>query len=386
MLKMAVGHSDEIDPTEAIAAAIGECRSSLDGQKPQAGILFSTFDSFDRTLVTTVREAFPGVQVMGSTSAAEMSSVNGYQEDSVTLALFASDTVDVTVGFGTGLGKDVEAACRVAADQALAATNREPKVCVIVTEAMVVNAQRTLEAMTRALPKDVVILGGTSARGDIGVYSPSYQFADDQVGEDAVALLLFSGPVLFSAAVGTGWKTIGARGTVTRSDYGAIHEIDGRPAMEFLARYIDVTGPAALGNPLAVFEQGTEEFYLRTTDPSDPKLGSVNLMGRVPEGAQVQLSTADTDDILAGTEDALDRACQAFPSGSRPEAALLFSCAVRKFLLGSRTHVEAELAQSILGQSVPVCGTYCFGEIGPIRGADSSRLLNETFVALLLGT
>jgi hypothetical protein len=391
MLKMAVGHSDDVDPNDAIAAAIEQCRLSLGAMKPQAGILFATFDGFDLSLVSAVREAFQGVNVMGSTSAGGMSSVNGYQEDSVTLALFASDTVDVTVGFGAGLGDDVEAACQTAARQALAATKREPKVCIIVTETTAADPQRTLEALSNAIPEGVVVVGGGSAQGDVTRPEDqrrprTIQFANEQVAEDAVAVLLFSGPVAHSAAVGTGWKAIGPKGTVTRSDYGAIHEIDNHPAMEFLASYLDATGPPSLGNPLAVFEAGTDEFYLRVADVSDPKLGSVNVMGHIPAGAQVQLTTADTEDMLAGTKDALSRACEGFPAGSRPEAALIFSCVVRKLLLGSKTRIEAELAQSVLGDSIPVCGTYCFGEVGPIKGAATSRLLNETFVALLLGT
>jgi len=63
-------------------------------------------------------------------------------------------------------------------------------------------------------------------------------------------------------------------------------------------------------------------------------------------GATVQLTTANTDEILAGTRDALARAAAEFPGGSQPEAALIFSCSVRKFLLGSRTRVEAEMASS----------------------------------------
>jgi small ligand-binding sensory domain FIST len=59
---------------------------------------------------------------------------------------------------------------------------------------------------------------------------------------------------------------------------------------------------------------------------------------------------------------------------------------VRKFLLGSRTKVEAELARSVYGSSMPLAGLYCYGEIGPVRGAATSRFLNETFVSLLLGT
>ena len=100
----------------------------------------------------------------------------------------------------------------------------------------------------------------------------------------------------------------------------------------------------------------------------------------------MQLTTAGIDEILGGTRQALQRACDSFPEGSKPEAALVFSCMVRKFVLGSKTRREAELVEDVLGPSVPMAGMYCYGEIGPIKGAPTSRLLNETFVTLLLGT
>jgi hypothetical protein len=386
MLTMAVGHSDDVDPTDAIATAIEQCRGALGGLRPQAGILFSAFDSFDPVIVAAVREAFPGVAVMGSTSAAEISSVNGFQEDSITLALFSSDSVDVTVGLGAGLSDDVDAACLSAANQALAATRREPKICVVLTEGLVGDPQLTIDALSRALPDGVVIVGGASARRDFSSGTVGYQFCDDLVVQGGIAVLLFSGPIAYSTAIGTGWRTIGAIGTVTRSGSGAIHAIDGRPAIEFLARYLDVTGPAAFGNPLAVVETSGAESYLRAILGSDPASGSVILTGSIPVGATVQMTTADTDAILAGTKAALARATAQFPTGSKPEAALIFSCAIRQFLLGSRTQVEAQLAQSEYGAAMPLAGIYCYGEIGPIRGAATSRLFQETFVTLLLGT
>ena len=134
MLTMAVGNSDDVDPMAAIEAAIGQCRASLGGLPPRAGMLFSSFDSFQPGVVAAVREAFPGATVMGSTSAAEISSVDGYREDSMTLAMFASDVVDVTTGLGRELSRDIETACRSAAGQALAATRNEPRVCIMLTD------------------------------------------------------------------------------------------------------------------------------------------------------------------------------------------------------------------------------------------------------------
>ena len=58
------------------------------GPPPQAGILFAAFDSFDPSIIAAVPGRSPAT-VMGTTSAAELSSVNGYLEDSITLALFA---------------------------------------------------------------------------------------------------------------------------------------------------------------------------------------------------------------------------------------------------------------------------------------------------------
>jgi hypothetical protein len=386
VLKMAVGHSDDPDAADAMAVVIEQCRAALGDLKPQAGILFAAFDSFDRSVVDAVLEAFPGVQVIGGTSAAEVSSVNGYQEDSITLSLFASDDVDVTVGLGGGLADDVDAACRAAATQALAATNKDPKLCIVLTEGLARDPQLVLEGLGKALPRDVVVVGGASAQRDFTSTAPGSQFRGDEIVQNGIAVLLFSGPIAFSTAVGTGWRTLGAVGTVTRSDAGAVREIDGRPALEFLARYLDATGPAAFGNPLAVVEAGASESYLRAIQGSDPASGSVLLTGEVPVGSTVQLTTADTDEIIAGTKGALARATADFPAGATPEAALIFSCAIRQYLLGSRTRVEAELARSEFGTSIPLTGLYCYGEIGPIEGAATSRFFQETFVTLLLGT
>jgi hypothetical protein len=385
MLTMAVGHSDDVDPQAAIEIAIDQCRASLGDGQPRAGLLFSTADAFDPALIETVRTAFPGVDVVGSTSSAEISSVHGYREDSISLAVFASDSVEVGTGLGAGLGQDVDAACRTAVQQALATVTGEPKVCIVLYESFVADPPLVAEALARALPEGVALLGGASARSDFGTVTPTYQFRNETVATDGVAIMVFCGPVQYSTAVGMGFKTIGPKGTVTRADVGAVQEIDGRPATEFLHRYIDATGPAAYANPLAVWEDGSEEFYLRVIRPSEPGSGSLMTAGAIPIGAKVQLTTADSEEVLAGTRAALERALAGFPAGARPEAALIFSCAVRKFFLGSRTRVEAELARSLLGD-LPTVGLYCYGEVGPIPGTATSRFLNESFVTLLIGT
>jgi hypothetical protein len=380
---MSVGHSDDVDASDAIAAAIEECRAGLDGLTPQAAILIVAYETFEPAMLAAVNEAFPGTAVIGATSAAEFTSVGGFMEDSVSLTAFASDMVDITVGFARGLADDVQAKTRAAAMEAMSRTTLDPKVCVVLAENFVTDPQRTVNGLAQALPDGVVIVGGGSGRGRSSQTQPTLQFGGGNVADDGLAILLFSGPVAISTAVGTGWKTIGRRGTVTGSAAGLIEAIDGRPADEFVSRYVGALGVGLAGTPLAVFESSGEDFYLRTMMPWSGD--GLMIMGSIPEGREVQLTMANTDEILAGARSSVARALEDFPAGATPEAALVFSCAVRKALLGSRTRVESELVRSVLGASIPVSGLYCYGEIGPI-GDTGSRLLNETFVTLLLGT
>jgi hypothetical protein len=117
----------------------------------------------------------------------------------------------------------------------------------------------------------------------------------------------------------------------------------------------------------------------------DPDSGAITVSGDIQPGAEVQLTTAATDEIFDGTRSAMTQALAQFPGG-KPEAALIFSCAIRKYLLGTRTGTEYDITQEMLGVGVPVCGFYSFGEIAPMAEGGEARYHNETMVALLLGT
>ncbi len=215
---------------------------------------------------------------------------------------------------------------------------------------------------------------------------PSYTFVDDTVAVDGIAILLFCGPLAYSFGVDTGWRPVGPQGTVTRSTSTEISEIDGRPAIEFYQHYLGA-GEAAAANPLAVSQEGSSGFYLRAPVGFDEDRGSVLVFGDVPEGAHVQLSIAGLDDLLGGTKAAIGRALEAYPSTAPPPSAgLLFSCVIRKVLLGTRTGREVEMVRDILGPDVPIAGLYCYGEIAPTGVDEVSRFHNETMVAVLLGS
>lgn len=382
MLTMAVGQSDDVDPAVAVREAIAQCRAQLGDRTPVAGLLFASFDTFDPVIAEAVRAEFPGILLIGATSAAQMSSVAGYLEDSIALTLFAVEDIDITVGLGEHIEVDAAAAARSAVDQALGQTTREPRLCILLADPL--NGQRAMEAVRAILPPGVAVVGGASSGPNLGLPRPSYQLLNNRVVEDAVVILVFSGAIAYSLSVGTGLRLIGRTGTVTRSEYGQIMEIDGRPATAFTSGYLDVGGPATFGNPLAVRETDGSDWYVRVMLTQDPETGAIAVPGQIPVGSVVQLTTASSDEIVAATGDTVRRARASFPDGATPTGALIFSCAVRKFLLGTRTGQELAEARALLAPDLPVAGMYCTGEIAPV-GGESPHFLNESFVALLLG-
>jgi len=388
MFRMAVDHSDDVDVEVALEAVFAACDAALRGATPKAGLLFSAWDQDHERLVEAVRARYPGIELAGSTTAGEMSSVMGFQEDSIELALFASDVVEITAGLGRNLRADPQAAADEAVGQARSKTTLGPTLCLVLPRVGLLDINVVLAAVRQALGPGIPILGGGGAPEDaFGAAQGqlSRQFLGDAVAEDALAILLFSGPLAFSFGVDTGWHSVGPRGMVTSATPEAVQEIDGSPAIDFYERYLGLREPAT-ANPLAVYEPGSERFYLRTPTGHDRENGSVTFFGGIPTGSTVQLTVAGIDDIFVGTGDAISEAMAAFPDGAQPEAALLFSCAVRKFVLGTRASHEIEMAREMLGADMPVAGFYCLGEIAPMSSADLSRFHNETMVAVLLGS
>lgn len=389
MLRMAVGHSDDVDLPSALEAVFAQCDVGLAGAAPNAGLLLSAWEVDHQFVIDEVRARYPGIELAGTSSAGEMSSALGFREDSVALALFASDSIDIVVGLGRNLVADCRAAARQAVAEATAKTQLPARLCIVMSTVGGVEASVILDALRAALGPGIPIIGGGAAPQDPSAEPDgvtSREFAGDIVTGDALAIVLFAGPLAFSFGVETGWRGVGPRATITRTGDAGVLEIDGRPALEFYERFVGA-GEPAIANPLAVFEtSGADRFYLRTPVNYDHERGSIAFFGAIPEGATVQLTMAGTDQIFEGTKASIADALAGFPAGIRPDGALLFSCATRKFLLGTRAGREIELVREILGESVPVGGLYCMGEIAPMASTDQTRFHNATMVSVLLGS
>ncbi len=381
MLKVAVGHSNDPDSLEAVQEILEQCRQSLEGQIPQAGILFAAID-FDHGLVLQrINAAFPAIELIGGTTDGEVSSVLGFQQDSLTLMVFCSDDIEIRAAVGRNVSHNPTAIAQQTVEFAKDRLRTDPKLCIATPESLTTSASAILEGLKTGLGQ-IPILGGTT--GDQTKTERTYQFFKTEVLSDSVPILLLAGNLLFSHGLASGWNPVGKSSLVTKADKNIIYEIDQKPALEFYRYYFDDFAPD-VAYPLAIFPPGEERFFLRGALSYDREMGSLTVAADVPEQSMIQITDSSQDNIVAAAQVAFKDALQTYP-GSEPSAALFFSCAWRRFVLGTQTDQEYATIAAKLKTLPPCCGFYTYGEISPFAQNGPTFFHNTTFVTLLLGS
>jgi hypothetical protein len=387
MFKVVVAHSDDPDSQDAITEILEQCTQDLAGMKPQAGILFAAIDFEHELILKEIEQVFDEIELIGCTTDGEISSVLGFQQDSLTLMLFCSDTVKIHAGVGYGAKENPLAAAEKAVTQATEKSSHAAKLCISVPASYIADGSTTsgelmLKGLKQALGEEIPILGGTA--GEQFRLKTSYQFFGNQVLTDSIPVLIFSGDVLFSHGIGCGWQTIGRKSIATKAEGTVLYEIDGEPAVKYYQQYLGDRPPSA-ENSLCVYEGDSERYYMRVPNTHDPEVGSINFLGDIPEQSVVQLTDISRDEVINASKTSFNRALAAYP-GTTPEAVLIFSCCGRRSLLGTRAKEEYQLVKQALPQEIPICGFYTYGEFAPLEPHGLTYFHQETFVTLLLGS
>jgi hypothetical protein len=384
MFSAVVGHSEDLDALGAAEEVLAQCKTRLGDTVPTAGLLFAAIDFDHQVLLDEINRQLPGIELIGCTTDGEISSELGFREDSVTLIVFASDTVAITAGLGRALSTDVGSACRSAIDTAKAKTGKPARLCIATPEGLTAEGHSVTATLQEAVGHGTPIFGALA--GDQWRLKSTRQFFGTEVLRDSIPVLLLSGDLHFSYGVATGWHKVGDVGRITRAEGAVVHTIDDAPAIDFYRKYLGPGVNPTAELPLAILNSQDKAEYLRASwGVVDETTGAVTFLAAVPEGVRVSLTLADRDAILTGCGESLSIAQSNFPVGVQPAAALFFSCAARKILLGTRTPEELKLIRGTLGNAVPICGFYGYGEISPNLGDPTgTKYHNESFVTLLL--
>ena len=390
MFDAIVTYSDDIDTDDALDEILQSCDAQLKGRTPTAGLLFCGTEFDHKRVLERIYQRFPALQLIGCTTDGEMSSCGGFTEDAITLTLLCTDAIRISAGYGEKAGAEPQAAAATAVSMARQGLVGDPVLAIVLPDGLTSSAFRILEGFNQILGDNVPVVGGMSADRVAGAkdHYSTYQFMGNKVLTDAVPVLLFSGPLIYSLGVESGWTPIGERMTVTRSEANVLYALDNKPAFELYVHYLgDIMkeSMAGIGSyPLAVYEPGLDHYYLRVAKKADPQTGAITFLGEIPEGAEVQITQAVRDNVINGVTLSVEKALSNY-RGDQPGVAMMFSCTGRKIALGTKAREEINRVRAGLKSGMPMTGVYTFGEIGPVSEHSRARYHNTTFVTLLLG-
>ena len=384
MLRIGIAQAEDLDTLSAVQSVISKCRRQLRELNPQAGIVFAGIEFNHKEMLAEILRSFPGLELVGCTTAGELSSEYGFSDDSINLMVLHSDTIEIKAGVGREASADPAAATDEALDQARKGLTQEESLCLAFPDWLNGSAEELVDALNRKLAPQCPVFGGISGQqGEIG--QPALQFFNDEVLQGSVPLLLFAGAMQYAFSVSNSWEPVGMRTKVTEVNGAEIKRIGDMPALDFYRYYLGEHTSPAHELPLAVYEDDDTDFYIRTPASYDVENGSITFFGQVPDAAKVQLTEATRARLIENTKASVQAVADDWPGPGRPGAALIFSCAARKMILGSHTREELRILKDILPDRLPIMGFYAYGELSPLRSSHETRLHNCSMVTLLFG-
>jgi hypothetical protein len=391
MFKVAVAHSLELDSSEAVADVLEQCREQLEDLEPQAGLLFAGIDHDFALILEEINGAYPNIQLIGSTTDGEMSSVHGYADDSLVLMAFCSDELVFEAGVADNIFQDEFQTTKSALQSALSSLGQEPVLCLTtpagLTPKSLANGDNLLESLKLHLGETFPVFGGMACNQ--WRMENTYQFYNSSVFTVSLPFLLIGGPLLYSSAIESGWIPIGPKAKVTKSKGNVVRKIGTDTALQFYQHYlgdsvVSEVDPSVGEYPLAIFEVDGEGFHLRGGGVPIEGSGDLIFMGNVPEGAMVQISHVPSrDKIVEATEKAIRISVDEYP-GREPLAAICFSGSSRKELLGTRIDEEYTVFKRSF-PDLPVAGFYTYGGFAPLRKNEPAKYHSNSVVNLVLG-
>jgi PAS domain S-box-containing protein len=381
MITVGTGQAEGIETHTVVEAALSQCRRQLNGDRPQAGIVFAGGHFDHQLMLGAIRRRYPDIELVGCTTAGDFSTSFGFSDDAITLMLFASDDVEIRAGVGRDLNTDPAGAVRTAVNDARRRLSGPPAFGLAFPDGFDKRFDPIMDMINAELGAGCPVFGGVAGLQWIDGQE-ILQFYNDEVLEGAIPILLWSGPLAYAFAIANSWKPMGKKAVATACQDRIVGRIGGMTAVDFYRHYLgDHTEPAR-EFVLAVFEEGRQQAYLRAPIIYNSD-GSITFSESIPEGAHVQLTEAIRDVIVEDTRRTAAQLNRDLPF--EPRFALAFSCAFRKELLGTRTEEELQILRDTFPANLPINGFYSFGEIAPLERHQPTRFHGATLVTLLVG-
>jgi small ligand-binding sensory domain FIST len=204
----------------------------------------------------------------------------------------------------------------------------------------------------------------------------TYQFSEKDVASNSISGIYLTGDFTHTIGITQACHPVSGPLIVTRADEKVIHELRGRPALEYLTQLIKEPDPKRFSEVLEylmiglpVDPSGTElesgKYIVRHITGVDPSNSSIIINDEITPGQPLTFVMRDRKRALQEFEELLDEIAQSQASNP-PRFGLYFNCAGRGNSLYQSPNTDIQLIQKYLGE-IPLIGFFTFGEIAPIN-------------------
>ncbi|MEV4141684.1 FIST N-terminal domain-containing protein [Dactylosporangium sp. NPDC049742] len=381
---MAVGTSVAADSFDAGRAAT---LAALTGAEPKLLLVFAGIGHDPRRLVDGIRDAAPGVPMIGCSTHGEIDA-GGPRDGSVVVTALGGGFSVSTTAVAEISGRQREAGAEAA--RCVAAVDELPhRVLVLLTDGLARDQESVIRGAYGLLGAGVPLFGG--AAGDGWRMSGTFQLHGDDVHSNGVVAACIASAAPIAIGIDHGWRPAGEPMVVTQSGDGRVQELDDAPALD---TYLDRLGAPAdvyqdetalrhyvLSRPLGVQRRsGIEVRNLSTAVDVDGR--TIGGGGDLSLGALTFAMEGDEESVVTASARACRSAIEQL-DGRTPVGLLTLSCAACRAVLGDAGVVKEGERIAEQAGDIPFAGFYTYGEIARTRGINGFH--NQTMVVLAFG-
>jgi hypothetical protein len=281
-------------------------------------------------------------------------------------------------------GKLSEIGQHIARESKRAAGPSPHAALMLLADCLAGDLQELFQGAYRITGPKVSISGGAS--GDELKFERTYVFHNDQVIEEGAVALWIASEKPIKVATRHGWDPVGIPLLVTQAEGTEVIKLGGRPAsiayeeqLGFAPGQLSMDNfwNTSIGHPFGLLQSdGTSVIRVAR---SKTEQGTLRIQGCVPPtGSAVQVMKSSPEALLAVANEVV---ADLLKDNEEVGILLVFSCAARAVILGSRISEEAHRLQQEAGH-IPTFGFHCCGEFARTAGVLGTH--NATITALAL--
>jgi len=269
MIKSGVGLSTNTDaPREAGIQAAKDAAEKAGG-KPDVFIVLSSIAMRHPEVIAGIESAFPGVPLVGCSTAGEITSAGSSKESVVAMAL-RSDQMQFTVGIGKPVKGNEREAGKALANDIKSKAPGEVTSMIIFSDVLGANGTEISRGVLDVFGENFLMVGG--AAGDDLNFKDTHEYYNGKVMSGYTVGVGLSGNYKKAFGAKHGWESVGATKTVTKAEGTTVHEIDGKPAFETYKEYLGdkaedikkgILNQIALTYPLGMRVKDVEGYMIR---------------------------------------------------------------------------------------------------------------------------